>query len=193
MKTTLLAVFCLLLSTPILASEKSTRSIADVEFANTIDMKGAQKQLTLNGLGVRYKFFFKIYATALYVQEVSQDAAKVITQPGAKRVVMHVLYDELAQEKLSAAWEEGFKDNLEAAEYEQLKPQIEQFKALFPMLVAGDRVLLDYIPGEGTRVRLQNEDKGIIAGEAFYPALLKIWLGEEPVTEELKDALLGIL
>jgi hypothetical protein len=30
-----------------------------------------------------------------------------------------------------------------------------------------------------------------MAGEAFYRALLRIWLGENPVQEDLKKALLG--
>jgi hypothetical protein len=32
---------------------------------------------------------------------------------------------------------------------------------------------------------------GPIAGEDFYRALLRIWLGEDPVSKDLKKALLG--
>jgi hypothetical protein len=39
---------------------------------------------------------------------------------------------------------------------------------------------------------LNGEPRGkIIAGEDFYRALLRIWLGEDPAQERLKRALLG--
>jgi hypothetical protein len=53
-------------------------------------------------------------------------------------------------------------------------------------------ITLDYIPESGTRVTLNGEPKGeAIAGDDFYRALLRIWLGENPVDSSLKKALLG--
>jgi hypothetical protein len=56
----------------------------------------------------------------------------------------------------------------------------------------GDLIALDWLPGTGTRIVLNGEPRGkIIAGEDFYRALLRIWLGEDPAQESLKRALLG--
>ena len=62
----------------------------------------------------------------------------------------------------------------------------------FPDLKAGDVVLLDYVPVQGTYVTINTEKKGVIEGADFYAALLDVWLGEDPADDDLKDAMLGI-
>jgi hypothetical protein len=53
-------------------------------------------------------------------------------------------------------------------------------------------VLIDWLPENGTRLTVNGQVKGKdIAGEDFYKALLKIWLGNKPVQDDLKQALLG--
>jgi hypothetical protein len=48
------------------------------------------------------------------------------------------------------------------------------------------------VPGVGTRVGIDGKERGKpIAGEDFHLALLRIWLGENPVDRDLKRALLG--
>ncbi len=46
--------------------------------------------------------------------------------------------------------------------------------------------------GKATQLRIDGKSVGApIEGENFYRALLRIWLGEKPVQEDLKKALLG--
>ena len=52
-------------------------------------------------------------------------------------------------------------------------------------------IYLDYIPGTGTRVTVNGEQKGVIAGKDFNSAMLDIWLGENPASSKLKKAMLG--
>jgi len=166
------------------------REMADVSFAETVSINGVEQPLKLNGLGIRYKFFFKIYIAALYVTKTSHDAVDIIKSDSPKRMVMHFLYDEIPQEKLVNGWNEGFEDNLSDAERGVLQADIKQFNAMFETIKAGEVVTLDYLPAQGTVVTIKGVQKGVIKGAAFYRALLKIWIGEEPVTEELKEALL---
>ena len=56
---------------------------------------------------------------------------------------------------------------------------------------SGDTILLDYVPGTGTRVLINGESKGMIPGEEFNRALLRIWLGDQPADAALKKAMLG--
>lgn len=44
----------------------------------------------------------------------------------------------------------------------------------------GDVIRLDYQPGRGTTVTIDNEPRGTIEGEDFMPAWLSIWLGARP-------------
>ena len=44
---------------------------------------------------------------------------------------------------------------------------------------------------DGTRVVVNGEAKGIVAGDDFHRALLRIWLGDQPADTSLKKAMLG--
>ena len=51
---------------------------------------------------------------------------------------------------------------------------------------------MNLVPGSGLRVLVDGAQKGRdIAGDDFYNALLKIWLGPNPADWKLKDAMLG--
>ena len=170
----------------------AAKEIAGIELSEKISVPGMDKTLVLNGAGVRYKIFFKIYVGALYFPEKQNDVKVILKKSIANRVVMHFLYDEVEKKKLVNAWLEGFEDNVESNVFSAVKDRLDKFNQMFSDLHKGDVVLLDYIPQQGTRVTIKGESKGIIEGEDFNHALLSVWLGEEPVTEELKDAMLGI-
>jgi Chalcone isomerase-like len=146
--------------------------------------------LVLNGAGLRKKLWVEVYVGALYVSQRSSDAETLVTMPGAKRFSMHMLYD-VSRKKLVNAWEDGFEDNNAEDVLESLSAEIEAFNALWRDAEEGDVFILDYVPGEGTHVIFNEERVGTIEGEAFNQALLRIWLGPEPPTEDLRDGLLG--
>jgi Chalcone isomerase-like len=175
---------CLLLS---LSSVATALEIAGVQIPETLNT-----DLTLNGAGIRSKFFFKIYIAELYLEHPSQTAEKVLNIPGRKRLTMHILYDEVSKEKLVEGWNVGFGANLSDEKLKQLAPKIMQFNALFVTVHEGEEIILDYTPDMGTIVTIAGAQKGVIEGAAFNSALLSIWLGKEPVGDDLRDALLGI-
>ena len=87
------------------------------------------------------------------------------------------------------------EDNVSEAEMNALAPRIKQLSAVMGEMKEakqGMRITLDWLPGAGTQVTVQGKPAGgPIPGEDFYRALLKIWLGENPVQADLKKALLG--
>ena len=54
----------------------------------------------------------------------------------------------------------------------------------------GDSITFDFVDG-ATRVGFNGVAKGAVDGEAFNRALTKAWLGDKPVQDDLKKALLG--
>lgn len=147
--------------------------------------------LKLNGAGIRSKFFFKIYVGALYLETQSSEVQEVISKNGGKQIYMHFLYDEVEKEDLVEGWNDGFQANGSSAQLVELAQQISSFNALFDTVKSGDVVVLDYQPEVGTSVIIRNQKKGTIPGKLFNDLLLSIWLGEEPVTEDLRDEMLG--
>lgn len=160
--------------------------VAGVQIASSVTVGG--HELVLNGAGVRKKFFIKVYVAGLYLPRRTSTAEEVLGMEGAKRVLMHFVYKEVEAKKLVDAWNEGFEDNKAP---EDLRPLIDRFNAMFSDVRKGDEILLDYLPGQGTRVTIRGEERGLIPGEDFNRALLAIWLGDEPADRGLKKAMLG--
>jgi hypothetical protein len=173
------------------SSPLQAREFGGVGFPDEVALPNTTKTVRLNGVGYRKKFFIKVYIGALYTEKLARSRDEVLAQDGPNRVVMHFLHEEVSSEKLVSAWNEGFEDNQSDDELEKLRPRIDKFNAMFPTVRQGDVIYLDYIPGTGTSVTINNEKKGVIKGKDFNDALLDIWLGEEPASSSLKDAMLG--
>lgn len=176
-----------LLAVPVLAAE-----VAGVKVEDRIKLESSE--LVLNGAGLRTKFFVNVYVAGLYLAEKKTTAAEVLALSGPKRVSMRLLRN-LSAKQLVDALDEGIRDNTSAAERESLKGQVTELTAIMYTLHSakeGDVIALDWVPGTGTRILLNGEPRGkAITGEDFYRALLRIWLGDDPVSKDLKKALLG--
>lgn len=183
---TIIAVCLFLLS----VMPASARNVAGVTVAETVE--GASGvTLSLNGAGIRSKLFFKIYIAELYLENPAAEASTIIADEGQKRMVMHFLYDEVSKDKLVAAWDDGFKGNLSEQKRMELASKIDEFNQMFATVKKGDNIVLDYVPGTGTQVIVADQNKGFVEGKDFSDALFAIWLGEKPVTKDLKKALLA--
>ena len=156
--------------------------------------KVATAELVLNGAGLRKRAFFQVYAIGLYLPEKKTVVTEVIAATGPKRIAIHLLRDVDA-DQFSGALADGIRDNHPEAEAKKLEPRVKQLAAiLLDMKEAktGMRITLDWLPALGTQVTVEGKMAGApIPGEDFYRALLKIWLGENPVQADLKKALLG--
>jgi hypothetical protein len=149
--------------------------------------------LVLNGAGIRTKMVFKVYVGALYLAAKKADAAAVLADAGAKRVALHMLRS-LTAEKLVHALDEGLEANNSATELAALEPQLKAFRQHMlsgGAVKEGDVIVLDYLPGKGTQANMNGKALGTTEGGAFNQALLRVWLGDHPVDESLKKAMLG--
>jgi len=150
--------------------------------------------LVLNGAGVRKRAFFSVYAIGLYLPDKKPAAADAIGAPGAKRVAIYMLRDVDAA-TFTDALVDGMRPNHDEATMKALEPRIAELSSIMTELKEakkGMAILLDWQPGAGTLVNVDGKPRGKpIAGEDFYRALLRIWIGERPVQDDLKKTLLG--
>jgi len=156
--------------------------------------KVENSELALNGAGLRKRAFFQVYAIGLYLPEKKTAAADAVGAPGPKRVAIHMLRDVDAGQ-FSGALIDGIRENVSEAEMKAFQPRIKQLTDVMASMKEakkGMRITLDWNPAAGTQVTVEGKAAGApIPGEDFYRALLKIWLGEHPVQDDLKKALLG--
>ena len=183
--------FIMLLCSVLFSTSVDARQLDDVNLPDSVTLDGTSVPLQLNGMGYRTKFVFNIYVGALYTEARADSRDAVQALKGPKRVLMHMVYDEVSHEKMADAWREGFEENNSDENFKHLEQRLNTFISYFPDLKKGDVILLDYVPANGTTVSLNGETKPAIEGEDFYSALLDVWLGEEPADDDLKDAMLG--
>lgn len=161
------------------------------KFDDTVKVGGSD--LVVNGLGVRSKFG-KRYVAALYLPSKSSDADVIVASKGPKRVMLHLLKDGDGK-TFGKAFVGGIEDNSSESEMAAIKDRISVFSTMMQSMgdvKAGSVVVIDWLPEKGTLVSVNNKALGKeIAGEDFFKALLKVWLGKSPVQSDLKAGLLG--
>ena len=152
-------------------------------------------ELALNGAGVRRKFVVvKMYVAALYLAQKKTASDEVLSDTGPKRVAMHILQDEITAEQLVAALHDGLAANNQPPELAPLERRIRELAGMIRQVGKvnqGGTILLDYLPGIGTRITINGIPRLTIPGEDFNKAMLRIWLGDRPVDGRLKSALLS--
>lgn len=166
--------------------------IENVILPDSIPSTTSTKSLVLNGAGIRTKLFFDIYVCGLYLETKSQKPADIIRDTGEKRIMMHFLYDEVSREKLVSGWTDGFEANHTDKQMAKLKVPLANFNAMFSTVKKGNTIQLDFLSNGEVHVTINGSKKGFVQGNEFQQGLLRIWLGEEPVTDDLKSAMLGI-
>ena len=186
MRASLLAALMFLAATAASAAEVAGVRIEDKTRVGTAD-------LALNGAGLRKRVFFQVYVIGLYLPQRATTPAAILEQPGPKRVAIHMLRD-VGADDFTAALADGIRANHSEAETKALEPRIQELGAIMAELKEarkGMAIALDW-SGTGTVLSVQGKPMGRpIAGEDFYRALLRIWVGDKPVQDDLKKALLG--
>jgi hypothetical protein len=72
-----------------------------------------------------------------------------------------------------------------------LKARLDTVNAAIPDLKKGDELTITYIPGKGTHVQSKGGQDLSVEGKDFADALFSVWLGKDPVDDDLKDGMLG--
>ncbi len=167
-----------------------TKTIANVEVPDDVNVAGTS--LLLNGAGVYKRWWvMKQYVAALYLDDTATSTAQVVVTPGPKRVALHILRPE-SDHDLASGLTMALRDNSTAADVKKLDRQITHFQHLLSDVKKGDEVDFDYLPAKGVRVSIDGKVRGMVkGGAAFERALLRVWLGDEPVDTDLKHKLLA--
>ena len=149
--------------------------------------------LVLNGAGLRSFLMFDFYVLALYLPEPTHDARSVLARDIPRQVRITLLHDVSADHNVELL-KRGLDANNSPQTLAAIQGQVEQFLDLIHHMGSfpkGSVIQLDYLPGAGTQVWLNHHLAGSFAGEDFNRAILRIWLGDHPVQQSLKAALLG--
>ncbi len=165
--------------------------VAGVKFEDQASVAG--QELVLNGAGVRTRVFIKVYAAGLYGAQKSSNAATIIGAKTHRRMQLSMLRD-VGADQFTDALKDGIDNNTPQAELDAIKGETEQLLNIMRGLKeakSGQVIALDFSADGKTTVSVNGAARGSVASEPLQRALLKIWLGEKPIQNDLKRALLG--
>src|SRR6266496_4968090 len=155
---------------------------------------------SLLGAGLRTKTFLKVqvYALGLYVADgalAGPLAAYKGQPPGSP-----AFYKELVQGDFPKQATMKFLRNLDAGQIQEAmrealvgadKARVEAFVSYFPAITSGQECVLRWAPGGTLETVVAGTPKPPIADKAFASAVFAIWLGDKPIQEDLKKAIVS--
>lgn len=184
MKFVLLTV--LFLNTPIVSDTK----IAGVSFAPTLSANNIN--FVLNGAGVKSKWFLDLYVAGLYLQKKSTDP-KYVQNCDCPMALKIVITSSWVSVKTFRSAVDDWFDKSMHGNTQAIIDRIELFKSTFGNdIKIYDKILMVYHPKLGIKVYKNGIYRNVIPGLDFKRELAKLWLGDHPVSTDLKNGLLGI-
>jgi hypothetical protein len=168
------------------------KTVEKVEFPEEMSISG--KTLALNGAGLRAKkvmgFTVNVYVGGLYLTKKSKDAKAIIESADPKVLDMKFMRS-LGKSTLREAWEEAFKNNCKP-NCDQAKEQLKQFNDLMVDVNDQSKMKLTFDKDSvAVDITGKNKSSGKVSGEPFRKAIMAVFIGEQPPTEDFKKALLG--
>lgn len=164
-------------------------TLAGVEVEDSLEVAG--ETLTLNGVGLRKRFFVKLYVAGLYTQEGAGDGDAIVQADAPMALTLDIVSDRVTRDKMVEALNDGFAAST-GGDTAPVEAGIAQLReAMGDTLEAGASMAFVYEPGVGTRVSRDGTETAVIEGLPFKQALFGIWLSGTPADAKLKSALLG--
>ena len=158
-------------------------------------VKFADRELTLNGIGIRSKFIFDVYTLALYLTNPSNDSAEIMNSNTTMSIIIYVSSPLVTSKKFSSMVNGGLKKNLRDEQWKIFKPELDLLETLInsEQIVKNDVFNLTYNDVDASLWIIKNGIvKGKIPGFEFKKAFFGIWLSDNPVKDSLKKQLLGL-
>lgn len=130
---------------------------------------------------------FRVYQAGLYVPEDAAVSLETLL-PDAPRRLWVRLHTDVGAGRLQASVQQALQPALaqlgeRSAEAQQLRALAQEALVQSPGLHAGDVLTIDWLPGEGLQVRINDRVWGrAVVSSAVFRALVRPWLDEPSST-----------
>jgi Chalcone isomerase-like len=158
-------------------------------------VKFSNKEILLNGVGVRSKFIFDIYTQALYLTNLSSDPNEIINSNTTMGMIFYMTSPLVTSRKFSSSLDASLRKTVGDEKWESFKTELALMTEFVNLdkIVKNDVFNLIYNEVDSSIWVIKNGVvKGKIPGFEFKKAFFGIWLSDKPVKESLKKELLGI-
>lgn len=160
--------------------------LVDVHAQGPAEIRLGLTTLVLAGEGARTDQLGgeTLYKVSVYAETPPVDPARLARADIAKALRVEVTADDNPASPLTRPWRRELVPVVNPAARSQLL-------AWFSSARKGDVVLIQYEPGKGTTIKTNNSTAVSGATHDLMLAFLHRWIGQRPVAEDLKQALLS--
>ncbi len=152
--------------------------IADVKFPGEKVVDG--KNLKLNGVALKTKFFIKVFAGGLYLENPTSDATEAIESEQVKHFHLHYLTSKATAKKLQNGFKEAIEDANPPELVEKYRKEIDLYASWLDQDMApGATSVTTYVPGKGLTLVFKGQEKGTIPDKTFAQMYFRYNLGED--------------
>jgi len=149
---------------------------------------------SLNAVGNHrfiYRMFFKLYDARFYADAVQADNIDKLLD-GKNALLLEFDYlRKINKTTILESSENILAKNMSPDELNLIQERLDRINAAYRTVNKGDRSSLSYTPGKGTTLSINQEAIVTIEGEDFARLYFRIWLGEQPISQPMRDALLS--
>jgi hypothetical protein len=173
-----------LLCTVVLFSSQLATASNHQEYSEQLQARGSFRYV--------YGMLFKLYDSTLYT-----DASPQVTPTKllSGQYALQLKFTYLRTLKKSIILESADKmlqRNLSPAELASIADRVEELNAAYTTVHTGDRSSLSYQKGHGTQLKINGQEIVTIPGDDLGPLYFRIWLGERPISTDMRDTLLSL-
>jgi Chalcone isomerase-like len=176
-----------------------------VGFSETMNHEGTD--LILTGAGLRSKMMFKVYAGALYIDSTAKSALEQYKSKAskpdqsvydaiadgnfAKMFLLHFVR-EVDSEKIIEAFKESLEKNVDT-KAPDVQKDAEAFLTASKVDMKEGQEMKVFIKGDEITVTTPAGSSQPIKNSKLAGAVSRIWLGKEPISEDLKKGMVSRL
>ncbi|WP_372799608.1 TonB family protein [Litorivivens sp.] len=170
------------------------RFIAATLLAVVTQISLAQTQLdgmTLRGLAVYQQLRTDYYIAGLYLPSPAVEPNDAFYMPGRKRMDLRVVAESWSDRRFTQQWNQLILINNSPDVQKAQSDNIIAFgKMLKDDLKAGDHLTIDYLPEQGTEIKLNGTTLLKTDDPEFFNLLLSCWIGARPPSSAFKNDIL---
>ena len=162
-------------------------TVEDVTFQESVRIDN--KQVPIRGVALlRWLKIFKVYVAALYLPENGSPHNVLADIP--KRLEISYLVS-IPGPDFGKGAEAILERNNSSEELARLQSRIDKLNAVYRDVKPGDRYALTYAPGQGTELSYNGRPLITIEGADFAAAYFGIWLGKDPIDQDMRSRLIS--
>lgn len=146
----------------------------------------------LNGLALHEELGKEQFIGSLYTSQSATSVSDVLNTTTERTIELRVLANRYSKRRFNRMWVDGMAVNNPSSTLSSQANNIVRFTKFIKgrKLIAGDRLSITARVGEGTIVSLNSIELGVISDDSFFNLLLKVWIGNVPLSSDFREGLL---